>query len=261
MGELIQLNMSGTQTGRFSVNDSDHDKKFRIMEIFGPVIQGEGLMLGQLTHFVRFGGCDYRCDWCDTKYAVEPELVIANAYQMARTDIVKTLNKLSPCNWVTLSGGNPALFDLGPLVTQLRSLGYSIAVETQASVYKPWLEQVNSLVLSPKPPSSGCELTDFQVLDNLMLAPTASLKIVIDVGQHAKEDLDFAEKVVTRYSKYPVRTPVFLQPMTTKGMYPGTNNTGQQLVAYDLLCSHVMARPKLHDALVRPRMHELIGMR
>lgn len=255
MGDLIQLNMAGTRTGRLSVNDSDHDKRFRIMEIFGPVIQGEGLMLGQLTHFIRFGGCDSRCTWCDTKYAVEPELVIANAYQMARTDIVEALNKLDPCNWVTLSGGNPALFDLGPLVTKLKSLGYNVAVETQATINKPWLAQVNSLVLSPKPPSSGNELENFLVLDDLAMAPGASLKIVINVDE-MEADLNFAEEVYFRYHAMPHRPPLFLQPMTTK-----LDGIGGQLASYDLLCRALIGRPRLHDALVRPRMHELIGMR
>ena len=46
-------------------------KKLRISEIFGPTIQGEGALIGKPTVFVRAGGCDYRCSWCDTLYAVE----------------------------------------------------------------------------------------------------------------------------------------------------------------------------------------------
>src|SRR5260370_15944522 len=45
----------------------------RISEIFGPTIQGEGPLIGHPTVFVRTGGCDYRCRWCDTLYAVLPE--------------------------------------------------------------------------------------------------------------------------------------------------------------------------------------------
>ena len=43
----------------------------RIAEIFGPTIQGEGAVIGQPTVFVRAGGCDYRCDWCDSLHAVD----------------------------------------------------------------------------------------------------------------------------------------------------------------------------------------------
>ncbi len=45
----------------------------RISEIFGPTVQGEGPLIGRPTVFVRTGGCDYRCGWCDTLYAVLPE--------------------------------------------------------------------------------------------------------------------------------------------------------------------------------------------
>ena len=43
----------------------------RVSEIFGPTIQGEGALIGQPTVFVRTGGCDYRCSWCDSLHAVE----------------------------------------------------------------------------------------------------------------------------------------------------------------------------------------------
>ena len=43
----------------------------RIAEIFGPTIQGEGVLIGEPTVFIRAGGCDYRCSWCDSLHAVE----------------------------------------------------------------------------------------------------------------------------------------------------------------------------------------------
>src|SRR5207247_11308106 len=48
-------------------------ERVRISEIFGPTIQGEGPLIGRPTVFVRTAGCDYRCAWCDTLYAVLPE--------------------------------------------------------------------------------------------------------------------------------------------------------------------------------------------
>lgn len=42
-------------------------KKLPVIELFGPTIQGEGLMIGKRSHFVRFGGCGYRCSWCLAK--------------------------------------------------------------------------------------------------------------------------------------------------------------------------------------------------
>ena len=40
--------------------------------MFGPTVQGEGPYAGRVCHFLRLGGCDYRCSWCDTPYAVDP---------------------------------------------------------------------------------------------------------------------------------------------------------------------------------------------
>ena len=44
----------------------------RVSEIFGPTVQGEGALIGKPTVFVRTGGCDFRCSWCDTLHAVLP---------------------------------------------------------------------------------------------------------------------------------------------------------------------------------------------
>ena len=47
----------------------------RVVEVFGPTVQGEGPYAGRVCHFLRLGGCDYRCSWCDTPYAVDPAQV------------------------------------------------------------------------------------------------------------------------------------------------------------------------------------------
>ncbi|MBO1911807.1 7-carboxy-7-deazaguanine synthase QueE, partial [Microvirga sp. 3-52] len=42
--------------------------KIPVMEVFGPTIQGEGMVMGQKTMFVRTAGCDYSCAWCDSSF-------------------------------------------------------------------------------------------------------------------------------------------------------------------------------------------------
>src|SRR5436190_6703748 len=109
-------------------------KTLPVIEIFGPTIQGEGAEAGLPTHFVRLGGCDFRCTWCDTMYAVDPAAVRANSVRMSTEAIVEQIAALdgSPA-WVTLSGGNPALHHVGPLVDSLHASGYLVATETQGS--------------------------------------------------------------------------------------------------------------------------------
>lgn len=82
----------------------------RIAEIFGPTIQGEGALIGAPTVFIRAGGCDYRCSWCDSMHAVDS----ANRHDwnaMSPAEIWQRVRDLSSGQPLTvpISGGNPAI--------------------------------------------------------------------------------------------------------------------------------------------------------
>jgi 7-carboxy-7-deazaguanine synthase len=127
---------------------------YPVQEIFGPTIQGEGPQAGGKTIFVRFAGCDYDCLWCDTQETWK----IKDQDRMTAIIILERIEKLNEqgnCNHVTLTGGNPLLYDLEKLVDLLHALDYKVAVETQGSKYKPWIRKVDNIVISPKPPSSS----------------------------------------------------------------------------------------------------------
>jgi 7-carboxy-7-deazaguanine synthase len=130
-----------------------------IMEVFGPTVQGEGPLAGSPTFFIRFGLCEFRCSWCDSMFAVLPQSVSEHAEKLSAFETVGRLESLRPAQtrnpWVTLSGGNPAMHQLGPLVESLHTLGWRVAIETQGASWNSWLDDVESLVVSPKPPSSG----------------------------------------------------------------------------------------------------------
>lgn len=176
------------------------NQTFRVAEIFGPTFQGEGNQAGQLCYFVRFGGCDYRCSWCDSMHAVLPDLV-KQLPEMTTDEIVAALGKSA--KWVILSGGNPLLWDLQDLVYALQNKGYYVAVETQGSKYRNWARTCNNVVISPKPPSSGMS-TDFMALDRFMenmarFETQHILKVVV----FSKEDLSYARYIHLRYSDVP----------------------------------------------------------
>lgn len=182
---------------------------FPVIEVFGPTVQGEGEMIGQRTHFIRFGGCDYACSWCDSMYAVEPKQVKQNAKQMTVKNIVQRIQELGManiCPWVTLSGGNPALHHLEDLVARLHQNGYKVCIETQGTIRRKWADDLALVTVSPKPPSSGHQ-TDYKLLDKWMIASVPTI-IKIVIADNA--DLDYAAEIAKRY---PYRT-LYLQPMT-----------------------------------------------
>lgn len=139
-----------------------------VVEIFGPTVQGEGIDQGVVCHFVRFGGCDYRCAWCDTPYAVLPDQVRANSTSMTSLEIREDLEALGHVPWVILTGGNPALLNLEQLVEELHSAGFLVAVETQGSRWRDWLKDVDRLCVSPKPPSSLEPKSQFSALHRFL---------------------------------------------------------------------------------------------
>ena len=116
-----------------------------ISEIFGPTIQGEGALIGRPTVFVRTGGCDFRCQWCDTLYAVLPQHK-ASWRRMDAPTIVAEVERLSggaPIT-VTVSGGNPALQPLGELLELGHARGHRFALETQGTRAPRMVERVRS---------------------------------------------------------------------------------------------------------------------
>ncbi|EKD39069.1 MAG: hypothetical protein ACD_75C00518G0005, partial [uncultured bacterium] len=157
--------------------------------------------------FVRTGGCDYRCTWCDTPHAVKSTFR-SEWRAMSAEEIlamVRTLAGPEPL-LISLSGGNPALQPLGELLALGKAAGYAFAMETQGSVVKEWFAGLDILTLSPKPPSSGMTADRQQLqacLDGAAMA-SVSLKFVIA----DETDYFFARQVAAWFPQL----PVYLQP-------------------------------------------------
>jgi 7-carboxy-7-deazaguanine synthase len=176
----------------------------RISEIFGPTVQGEGPLIGRPSVFVRTGGCDYRCTWCDTLYAVLPEQR-HEWIAMTADAIVARVDELAGEKpvLVTLSGGNPALQPLGPLIELARRRGHSLALETQGSAPQPWFEDLDWLILSPKPPSSGMAI-DHDALGACIESAKGRPRCVLKIVIFDDRDYGFARSIAARYPALPV---------------------------------------------------------
>lgn len=215
-------------------------KQHRVAEIFGPTIQGEGRNVGMPCHFVRYGGCDFRCSWCDTPHAVLEEQVM-RLPKMTEWDIIHSLNNLdmqdggmSP-KWIVLTGGNPALRDLSYLIELLHVRHQKVMLETQGTVYREWFGSVDDLCFSPKPPSSGMEW-DFDLFQRILD------KFYVDHAEVIHEnppylkvpvftygDLDFAKAVHRRWPDI----EMFLSIGNDNPAMPTVGNPNPDLQSFD----------------------------
>jgi len=102
----------------------------RIAEIFHS-IQGEGLLAGVPSIFIRTSGCNLRCHWCDTPYASwKPE-----GPEMSIEEILKKISEWN-CNHIVLTGGEPMIApDLPELATVLRKQKKHITIETAGTIF------------------------------------------------------------------------------------------------------------------------------
>ena len=101
----------------------------RIAEIFYS-IQGEGLLAGVPSIFIRTSGCNLRCHWCDTPYASwKPE-----GPEMSIEEILKKISEWN-CNYIVLTGGEPMIApDLPELANALKKQKKHITIETAGTI-------------------------------------------------------------------------------------------------------------------------------
>jgi 7-carboxy-7-deazaguanine synthase len=223
-------------------------KPIPISEIFGPTLQGEGALIGTPTVFVRTGACDYRCDWCDTLYAVLPQYK-DEWTPMTPQQIVEEVLRLSggmPI-LVTISGGNPALHELAELLDLGHLHGLTFALETQASKAKAWFEKLDHLTLSPKGPSSGM-ITDWEAVGQCIAMAGQQTQTSLKVVVFDEADYAYAREAHARFSG----VPFFLQCGTDVGADATRirENT-------EWLLSRV-AQDGWFDVVILPQLHVLL---
>ncbi|MGN7356942.1 7-carboxy-7-deazaguanine synthase QueE [Paenibacillus sp. SAF-054] len=230
-----------------------------VLEIFGPTVQGEGMVIGQKTMFVRTAGCDYRCSWCDSAFTWDGS-GIRDIRKMSAEDIWNELKRLGGNRFshVTISGGNPLLLpQLSSLVSLLKANGVRLAVETQGSRWQDWLLDIDEVTISPKPPTSGMH-TKWDALDEIVnkianrpAAYAYSLKVVI----FDDSDLLYAQTVHQRYPAAPMYLQVGNSDVTRMDT---THHAAELLKQYELLIDKVMASDSLNEVRVLPQLHTLV---
>ncbi len=162
-------------------------KMLPLMEEFY-TIQGEGYHTGTAAYFIRIGGCDVGCHWCDVKESWNAELHPATAVDL----IVK--NAVNYSNTVVITGGEPLLWNMNYITKELQKNNIKTHIETSGAY--PLSGIWNWICLSPKKNKLPLEL---------IYEKANELKIII----YNNNDFKFAEEQAKKISANCV---LFLQP-------------------------------------------------
>lgn len=160
---------------------------YPVMEHFY-TLQGEGAFAGHAAYFIRLGGCDVGCVWCDVKESwdadVHPKMSVGEIVAAALA---------YPGRLAVITGGEPTMYELGPLTDALRSAGFRTHIETSASglLSGTW----DWVTLSPKKFKAP-------LVENL--AQASELKIIV----FNKSDFEWAESYA---AQMPANCALYLQ--------------------------------------------------
>ncbi|OWP83336.1 7-carboxy-7-deazaguanine synthase QueE [Flavobacterium davisii] len=172
-------------------------------------IQGEGAYTGTAAYFVRIGGCDVGCHWCDVKESWNAEL-----HSPTKTSVIVE-NAKKKANTVVVTGGEPLTWNMTPLTTKLKEAGLRVHIETSGAY--PVTGEWDWFCLSPKK-------TKLPVQEAYEKAH--ELKIII----YNKHDFLFAEEQALKTNS---NAKLYLQPEWSK-----------KEEVLDLIINYVMENPK-----------------
>lgn len=152
-------------------------------------IQGEGYFQGHAAYFIRLGGCDVGCVWCDVKEswdaAAHPQVSVSEMVDRAKS---------SGSNISVITGGEPAMYDLTELTTALKAEGLRTHIETSGAY--PLTGTWDWVCFSPK---------KFKAPDSSVFAQSHELKVII----YNKSDFSWAEEFAEKVN---TSCKLFLQP-------------------------------------------------
>ena len=187
-------------------------KELEIQSVF-KTLQGEGLYTGWPSIFIRLGGCNLACDFCDTEFESFKKIQLPC--------LLKQVHKLSgksaenDKSWthrlVVITGGEPFRQPISPLCDALLEQGYQVQIETNGTLYRPVDARVD-IVCSPKV-SEG----SYRPIREDLLSRLSALKFII-----SKTHRDY--KIVPEIGQAAYAIPVYVQPMDEQNEQRNADN-------------------------------------
>jgi organic radical activating enzyme len=167
-------------------------------------LQGEGFHQGRAAYFIRLGGCDVGCFWCDVKESWD-----TSAHPLISVEDIVAGASQHPGRLAVITGGEPLMHDLDALTHALKAAGFETNMETSGS--SPLSGEWDWICLSPK---------KFKRPLPEVIAKASELKVVI----YNKHDFAWAEEYA---SQVPPSCRLYLQPEWSK-----TNEVTPLLIEY-----------------------------
>lgn len=211
----------------------------KVCEIFRS-IEGEGLRTGLPAVFIRLHGCNLRCSYCDSMYAVEG----GDYKQMNVTQVLDAVKKFSGITHVTLTGGEPLIHqNVEDLLCQLSGNGYRVNIETNGTVPCKWHFPGLFYTMDWKCKSSGMSVK--MKMENFeTLGSEDVLKFVVGTI----EDLEETETVVKSLAEKKDDMPhLFVSPVFG-------NLSNEEIVNW-LLNSNIMVK---NNVRFQVQLHKII---
>ncbi len=198
-------------------------------------IQGEGLLAGTPSLFIRIQGCNLRCPWCD-----QPEALEFGKGRNVSVDDIVARARASPFRHAVITGGEPFTEpNLGRLVKGLLDEGFSVQIETNGTLWSEDIEEVADrihITCSPK------GVADFFVHPKI-LKHAKELKFVVDDA--------FTEEVLLkeRFRKHLEKGLVVLQPESNR----------EEMISKALSIQRSLSRMGFNLRVI-PQIHKLLGL-
>lgn len=174
-------------------------------------VQGEGFHTGKPAYFIRIGGCDIGCEWCDTKTAWDPAV-----HQLTDiNEIIKRAVKY-PAKAIVVTGGEPLLYNLTPLCEGIKVYNVSTYLETSGT--RPLSGKWDWICLSPKknsPPAKKIyrRADELKVIicdeDDLNWAEEASINVRNSCKLFLQPEWSRFEKIIPLIIEYVKNNPVW----------------------------------------------------
>lgn len=164
----------------------------QVQSIFA-TLQGEGPYVGHPALFIRLGGCNLACDFCDTEFESFKPMALAAILDA-------THERAGAAKLVVITGGEPFRQNIAPLCEALIQKGFTVQVETNGTLYQPVPAEVK-IICSPKNTGKG-----YFPLREDVLARAQALKFILSA--HHPHYRDIGDVGQQKFN-----TPIYVQPM------------------------------------------------